>query len=244
MYRAAALIAVAATWMMLVAASSSAQPRNIAPDAAPGSAVNPMTGESESMEQMRARLGQLQMQARMEVELTNIERSRQERRRLANTDALPVVAPAPVARPPVAHAKPAQQVASQAPSAPTPPPSTGPSAADPKLVGTITDNEASMALIDVGGRVLTLIPGQATDGVAVGSVARDSVVVNGLVARLPPTVGRLALPAAPDTAGANGRFLGLSLGPAPAGSVPAGSVPAAPQLPQVLLPLGSKETAW
>jgi hypothetical protein len=43
--------------------------------------INPMTGLPDSVEALRVRLAQVQLQARIETELTSIERSRQERRR-------------------------------------------------------------------------------------------------------------------------------------------------------------------
>jgi len=188
-------------------AASAAQTAYPNPRASGDAAINPMTGEPEGSEALRRRLGQLQVQARIEVELTNIERSRQERRRLATGDSAPLrpmPAPTKVARASPTAVNPV--VDRPAVLRTVPPPEV-----EPRLLGTIQDSERSTAVIDVGGRAMTLARGQAAAGIAVESVATDSAVLNGHIARMASVPGRMAAPAGEVPSPAT-RFPGLSLG--------------------------------
>ena len=224
-------------------------------DASPlhASDVNPMTGTPLAVEALRRRLAEAQVQARLEVELTNIERARSERRRLAQPDG-PVPAPAlptlpamptlPAGTPgasvahvaarskrPVAARAELDGAASRAPL---------PSPAAPRLVGVIRGGGNAVALVESDGRTLAIEAGHAQAGVAVQSVGADSALVNQRPLKMSGAGHRIALPqvsspATPSpTAGpavsptaATSPFPGLNLGEGPSRSPAPGDLPAA-----------------
>lgn len=165
------------------------------------SSVNPMTGTPLAVEALRRRLAQAQLQSRLEVELTNIERTRSERRRLAQ----PEVAPAPLA---AIVSNPAPQPAQRPIRRPVPPlrtaldelpraavPSTVVTA--PRLVGVIHDGEAWTALVDAGGRTVALEAGQSEGAVRIGAIHAESAMINDHWQTVPAATHRLALPPTP-----------------------------------------------
>jgi len=83
-------VACLAAWatLALVAKATSAFAADPPALASAGAAadVNPMTGQPEQLDALRARLANLQLQTRIENELTGIARARQERRRLSGAD--------------------------------------------------------------------------------------------------------------------------------------------------------------
>jgi len=172
--------------------------------AAPASvpeAINPMTGESEPAEELRARLARLQIQSRIETELTSIERSRQERRRMGGD--IPTTGhPGPWAPVRAARREPAL-VAPPRPStsmsaAPLPAPaSPGPAGDSSRLVGIVSDGTARLAISETPSGTRTA-PAAATAGGTDESPSRLDAAPGHI--ELPREPARAAIP--PALAGA------------------------------------------
>jgi hypothetical protein len=162
-------------------------------------AINPMTGEPEETEELRTRLARLQVQSRIENELTSIERSRQERRRLAVPEGragIPAMAGA------VARSMPKSAPAGR--PVPGAPPSVeevvATPADSPRLVGVFHDGGSGFALTETSAGTRAVIApladssGEGTDrtgpGAGHGVGAGDDAGV-----RLAPGPGHIELPA-------------------------------------------------
>ncbi len=200
-----------------------------------GTAINPMTGEDESAEALRARLARLQIQARIESELTNIERSRQERKRLSSGEPKAEKAPVPVKPIHRATLRPSQPLGDHPSPAPV---QTAVPTSDPRLVGIVKDGDSTLALVDVAGRTVSVVEGRREGGITVGVIDGDTAVVNGQPVQMPASPGRLVAPPAgpsPVPAQAPGISTG-SPGPLPS--------PLGPSLPAILSPLGAREAGW
>jgi hypothetical protein len=163
------------------------------------STVNPMTGTPLAVEALRRRLAEAQLQSRLEVELTNIERTRSERRRLAQTEVAPAPlaaiganpAPEPASRPLRRPAQPARAALDDLPHASA----LNTAVAAPRLVGVIHDGEAWTALVDAGGRTLALEAGQSEGAIRIGAIHAESAMINDHWQTMPAATHRLILPA-------------------------------------------------
>jgi len=142
-------------------------------------AVNPMTGEPAATEDLRMRLARLQIESRIEAELTSIERNRQERRRMGAGEIAPASrlrsgpdprpraarAPAPLVAPASGAGVPATVATDVVPTV-------------PHRVGYLRDGAGETELIEQGDALSTRHPppgeapgsGPAT-AVAVGHIA-------------------------------------------------------------------------
>ncbi|HEX7156657.1 MAG TPA: hypothetical protein VF229_05540, partial [Burkholderiaceae bacterium] len=185
---------------------------------------------------LRMRLTHVQIQARIESELTNIERSRQERKRLSSGE--PKTGMGPV------MAKPARRAAAVVPAraagdaVPRTPVQVEAPSTDPRLVGVVRDGDTTLALVDVAGRTVSVTEGRSEGGVTVGVIDGDTAIVNGRPIQMPAGPGRVVAP--PTTA-----VSGPAQTPAASiGSTGAVISPVVPSLPAVLPPLGAREAGW
>jgi hypothetical protein len=132
--------------------------------------INPMTGEPEETEELRTRLARLQIQSRIETELTSIERSRQERRRVGGGEGRGTPPPGSLPGP---RARGAQPLAARAqasgpaaaPIAPSPRTSAAADDGAERLLGIVRDGDVQLAITGTGTR-------PHTDGAVVG-MARE-----------------------------------------------------------------------
>jgi hypothetical protein len=169
--------------------------------------INPMTGEPAEAEALRQRLARLQVQSRIEAELTAIERSRQERQHLQAPEshsALPAFfAPSvrprfPTGKPPglpvaTGHA-PAVSPPSQA-SAPgvLPPTVPAPPAIAPRLVAIVQDGSARFALAETPAGLEPL-----KQDAQASEAPDDTFSLGGAGLHLPQAPGHIDLPRAPS----------------------------------------------
>jgi hypothetical protein len=185
--------------LLLSTVPAKAQP--VSGEAIAPSTVNPMTGTSLAVEALRRRLAEAQLQSRLEVELTNIERTRSERHRLAQTEVAPAPlaaivanpAPEPASRPIRRPAQPARPARADLPHAAV----LKTAVAAPRLVGVIQDGEVWTALIDTGGRTLALEAGQSEGAIRIGAIHAESAMINDHWQTVPAATHRLVLPVAP-----------------------------------------------
>lgn len=203
--------------------------------------VNPVTGERLDAEALRVRLARLQVQSRIEAELTSIERSRQERQHLQSPEArtaLPSFFPRPSS--PLLPSK-ATMVAPKAPSAASAQ-VTGRDgvAADAaaisptRLVAVLQDGTIRVGLAESKAGLQQLAPRSDAQG-------EDSFALDGRDLRLAQEPGHIELPRAPlresrDT---------FTPGPAPASPAaaddPLASMRAGAQRLGIMLPAASHE---
>jgi hypothetical protein len=182
-----------------------------------------MTATPLALEALRRKLAEAQLQARLEVELTNIERSRSERRRIAQGEpvnlataaaggaTLAAPSSAAVTRPSLvpprrnhdersAAAVPPSAALSGAASLPAPLASAP--GMMPRLLGVIHDGRSEAALVEIQGRVVRIEADSSAAGVSVGAIGHNQAIINARLQQVPAAANRIALPALASSAAA------------------------------------------